>query len=59
MTDFGGHSPRRYFVDKEGRYVLIGLTIDETFEFEALDSLPALDENPRGLGREWNSNHHT
>ena len=45
MTDFGGHSPRRYFVDKDGRYVLIGLTIDETFEFETLDSLTALDEN--------------
>jgi hypothetical protein len=45
MTDFGDHSPRRYFVDENGRRVLIGLTIEETFEFETLDSLPALDEN--------------
>jgi hypothetical protein len=45
MTDFGGHSPRRYFVDKEDRHVLIGLTIGETFEFETLDSPPALDES--------------
>lgn len=44
MTEFGDHSPRRYFVDKDGRRVLIGLTIEETFEFETLDSLPALDE---------------
>jgi hypothetical protein len=45
MTDFGGHSPRRYFVDKDGRRVLIGLTIQKTFEFETLDGLPALDES--------------
>jgi len=45
MTDFGDHSPRRYFVDEIGRRVLIGLTIEETSEFETLDSLPALDEN--------------
>jgi hypothetical protein len=45
MTDFGDHSPRRYFVDKNGRRVLIGLTIEETFEFETLDSLPALDQS--------------
>ena len=34
MTDFGDHSPRRYFVDENGCRVLIGLTIEETFEFE-------------------------
>ena len=44
MTDFGGHSPRRYFVDSDGRRVLIGLTLEETFEFETLDNLPALDD---------------
>lgn len=44
MTEFGEHSPRRYFVDKGGRRVLIGLTVEETSEFETLDSLPALDE---------------
>jgi hypothetical protein len=43
MTDPKRHSPRRYFVDKEGRRVLIGLSIEETFEFETLDNLPALD----------------
>jgi hypothetical protein len=43
MTDPGDHSPRRYFVDKDGRRVLIGLTIEETLEFETLDSLLALD----------------
>jgi hypothetical protein len=44
MTDFGDHSPRRYFVDENGYRVLIGLTIEETLEFETLDNLPALDE---------------
>ena len=43
MTD-PDHLPRRYFVDESGRRVLIGLSIDETFEFETLDDLPALDE---------------
>jgi hypothetical protein len=43
MTDFGDHSPRRYFVDEKGRRVLIGLTIEETFEFETLDNLSARD----------------
>jgi hypothetical protein len=32
-------SPRRYFVDDNQRRVLIGLTIEETFEFETLDRL--------------------
>ena len=49
MTEFGDHSPRRYFVDKGGRRVLIGLTIEETFEFETLDSLPALYESGNHL----------
>ncbi len=44
MTDSTDHLPRRYFVDKSGRRVLIGLSTEETFEFEALDNLPALDE---------------
>lgn len=44
MTDPTDHLPRRYFVDDLGRRVLIGLTIEETFEFETLDNLPALDE---------------
>lgn len=32
------NAPRRYFVDAGGRRVLIGLTPEETFEFERLDS---------------------
>ena len=42
MTDLNGNSPRRYFVDNDGQRVLIGLTFEETFEFEKLDHLPAL-----------------
>ena len=41
-TDLSSDSPRRYFVDNDGRRVLIGLTFEETFEFEKLDHLPAL-----------------
>jgi hypothetical protein len=44
MTDSRAH-PRRYFADREGRRVIIGLTIDETFEFETLDNLPPRDAN--------------
>jgi hypothetical protein len=44
MTDSTEYLPRRYFVDENGRRVLIGLTIEETFEFETLDSQPAIDE---------------
>jgi hypothetical protein len=54
MTDLDAHSPRRYFVDAQGRRVLIGLTIDETFEFETLDSLPALDEDANHVA--WDEN---
>jgi hypothetical protein len=39
MTDLGNNSPRRYFIDGDGRRVLIGLTFEETFEFERLDHL--------------------
>jgi hypothetical protein len=44
MTDLKSNSPRRYFVDNDGRRVLIGLTFEETFEFEKLDHLPALHD---------------
>ena len=47
MTSFGNNAPRRYFVDAGGRRVLIGLTLEETFEFERLDSQPALDQADR------------
>jgi hypothetical protein len=36
------NAPRRYFVDAVGRRVLIGLTPEETCEFERLDSEQAL-----------------
>ncbi|WP_249143475.1 hypothetical protein [Bradyrhizobium liaoningense] len=38
MTSPTNNAPRRYFVDGGGRRVLIGLTPEETFEFERLDS---------------------
>jgi hypothetical protein len=44
MTEFGDHSPRRYFVDQAGRRVVIGLTIEETTELETHDSPSAFDE---------------
>jgi hypothetical protein len=42
MTDLRDNSPRRYFIDDDGRRVLIGLTYEETFEFERLDHLSTL-----------------
>ncbi|MET4023029.1 hypothetical protein [Bradyrhizobium sp. S3.2.12] len=40
MTDLRNNAPRRYLVDAGGQRVLIGLTLEETFEFERLDSQP-------------------
>ena len=37
--------PNRYRVDKSGRRVLVGLSIEETFEFETLDDLAPLDDS--------------
>jgi len=37
MIEQKRHAPRRYFVDAQGHRVLIGLSSDETAEFEALD----------------------
>lgn len=36
--------PKRYRVDKDGRRVLIGLSIEETFEFETIEELAPMDE---------------
>jgi len=36
--------PKRYCIDKDGRRVLVGLSIEETFEFETIDDLAPLDE---------------
>jgi hypothetical protein len=49
MTSLRNNAPRRYFVDAVGRRVLIGLTQEETFEFERLDSLAPNDEHGRQL----------
>lgn len=37
MIEQKRHAPRRYFIDAQGHRVLIGLSSDETAEFEALD----------------------
>jgi hypothetical protein len=52
MIDPGGHSPRRYLADKNGRRVLVGLTLEETLEFETLDSVLALEESRRHVVRD-------
>jgi hypothetical protein len=41
VIDQRHNAPRRYFVDAQGRRVLIGLSLEETAEFEALDLVPA------------------
>jgi len=40
MIDQRHNAPRRYFVDAQGHRVLIGLSAEETAEFEALDLVP-------------------
>jgi hypothetical protein len=37
--------PKRYGVDKSGCRVLVGLSIEETFEFETLSDLAPLDDS--------------
>jgi hypothetical protein len=39
--------PRRYYVDERRRRVLIGLSAEETLEFEKLDELPPLADSGR------------
>jgi hypothetical protein len=36
--------PKRYRIDENGHGVLLGLSIEETFEFETLDEQAPLDE---------------
>jgi hypothetical protein len=38
-------SPRRYHVVERGRRVLVGLSAEETLEFEKLEQSPPLDDN--------------
>jgi len=37
MLDQKNNAPRRYFVDEHGHRVMIGLSFEETIEFETLD----------------------
>ena len=37
--------PKRYHIDESGRRVLVGLSIEETFEFETLSDLAPLDNS--------------
>lgn len=48
------NAPRRYFVDPVGRRVLIGLTLEETFEFERLDSQPVVSQAGGPVARDEN-----
>jgi hypothetical protein len=42
--DFRQGQPKRYHIDENGNRVLVGFSIEETFEFETLDDLTPLDE---------------
>jgi hypothetical protein len=37
--------PKRYRLDKSGCRVLVGLSVEETFEFETLSDLAPLDDS--------------
>ncbi|MBR0829887.1 hypothetical protein JQ596_30595 [Bradyrhizobium manausense] len=41
MVEQNGNAPRRYFVDGHGHRVLIGLSLEETTEFETLEDVSA------------------
>lgn len=41
MIDQNNNAPRRYFVDGAGRRVLVGLSLEETAEFERLEEWAA------------------
>jgi hypothetical protein len=43
--------PRRYYIDDDGRRVLIGLTVEQTREFELLEPSPGIDQAPLNQGR--------
>jgi len=53
MVSVRSNAPRRYLMDSTGKPVLIGLTREETFEFERLDLL-APDQNGRQLANDEN-----
>jgi hypothetical protein len=43
MDGFDKWAPRRYYVDQGGRRVLVGLTMEETSEFENIENPSALN----------------
>ncbi len=45
MKDVSELFPRRYSLDLSRRRIMVGLTAEETSEFERLDNSPPLDEN--------------
>ena len=51
-SETGKDAPRRYIVDDTGRRILVGLTVEETLEFERLDSPASL--NLYGKRAIWN-----
>jgi hypothetical protein len=49
--------PRRYYIDDDGRRVLIGLTVEQTREFELLElpePSPGINQAPFNHGR-WHA----
>jgi hypothetical protein len=52
MTSPRRDAPRRYIVDGAGQRVLVGLTISETIEFEALDNPGARPDGADLLGED-------
>ena len=52
MIDQKSNAPRRYFVNAEGHRVLIGLSSEETTEFEKLDLPPVEASGERVTIRE-------
>jgi hypothetical protein len=52
MTGPTSNAPRRYFVDGSGHRVLIGLTPEETCEFERLDSEQTPGRGPAPEGQD-------
>jgi hypothetical protein len=52
MDGFDRWAPRRYYVDQSGRRVLVGLTMEETSEFENIENPPlySADANVASVG---------
>jgi hypothetical protein len=53
MSETGKDAPRRYIVDDAGQRILVGLTVEETLEFEKLDTPAALGYYGRSVI--WNA----